>query len=93
MPMWLELILAPIALVFVVYAIDVHKDFRAMEKEFEEAKKLIVQLDYKLQIADEKIKRLQQEAYKSDVKATESKKKQKIPAFLLADDPMDALLR
>ena len=91
--MWLKIIIGSIALVFAVYAVDVHRDFRAMEKEFAEAKKLIIQLDYKLQIANEKISRLQKEVYKSDAKIPDSKKKTKIPDFLLSDDPMDALLR
>lgn len=92
MPTWLEIVIGSIALVFAGYAIDVHRDFRAMEKEFAEAKRMIIQLDYKMQIANEKIRRLQQEVYKSEAKTTDIKKKSKMPDFLSADDPLDALL-
>jgi DNA repair photolyase len=76
MPVWLEIIAANAVICLACYARAAHKAYKSTEKELEEAKQTIRFLENELRIA------------KGETAARGSK----TPDFLLADDPMEALL-
>ena len=93
MPVWLEIIVANVALVFVCYAASLSKELKAAEEELRKAKLTIKQLYSELQKANKQISKMQQGNTAAGTQDEAGGKKEKIPAFLLADDPMEALLK
>ena len=88
MPVWLKIIAANAVLCLACYARAAHKAYKSTEAELEEAKRTIKFLENNLRIANSEIKNLK---YGSD-KSKPSANNNQIPDFLLADDPMQALL-
>lgn len=87
MPVWLESAVVLIAIISVCYARSLYTELKLTKELLELSRSANKQMTEKLEIANQQI---------ADIKAGSSDKKTKstkMPAFLSADDPMDALLR
>lgn len=73
---------------FVFYVITLRKECKKQEQEIKQYKAIIKALDAELKAANKKNEALM---WACGHKA--AKKQSQTPAFLLADDPMDALLK
>lgn len=82
MPVWLQIIAANAVICLACYARAAHKAYKSTEMELEEAKREIKFLKNELRIAHIKI----------EDRSKKPTRNNQLPEFLLADDPLEALL-
>ena len=88
MPVWLDIIIYGGFFILIFLAHGLSKQVSEQEEEVAKQRRLIIHLNAELERANREIKILKQSQGK------ESKAKaNKIPDFLLADDPMETLYR
>lgn len=86
MPMWLKIVLVNAVIGLTCYTSGLYLELKSTKEHLEMVKSANKRLSENLKIANQKIKELTGECDKTNTK-------NKIPAFLLADDPMDEILK